>query len=175
MNQPVNKRMFKRTLLALALSSASGALMAQDTIENDRPSESEAVLEEVIVTGIRASMEDALNTKREADQIVDAISTEDIGKLPDDNIGEALQRITGVSLDREAGEGKGVSIRGLGAGLSMVTINGQQMASTEGTRAVNFSDLMPALFPNWKSGRAQWQDRMRVQLVERSISSLVGL
>ena len=92
-----------------------------------------------------------------ADQIMDAISSEDIGKLPDENIGEALQRIPGVTLDREAGEGKGISIRGLGAGLSQVTINGQQMASTEGSREFNFSVLdssAVAALEVWKSPMA---------------------
>ena len=81
--------------LALCLMAASGVLYAQDA---DQESD---VLEEVVVTGIRASLEDALGRKRNADQIMDAISAEDIGKFPDENIGEALQRIPGVSLDRD--------------------------------------------------------------------------
>ena len=107
--------------------------------DNDSSAEEDGGIEEVVVYGIRASMENAINAKRNANQIMDAISAEDIGKFPDDNIGEALQRITGVSLEREAGEGKSISIRGMGSGLSQVTINGQSMASTEGNRSFNFS------------------------------------
>jgi len=125
-----------RHVLSLALFAglAPGVALAQQAAAT------EAVeLEEVVVFGVRASVMDALARKRESNQVMDAISSEDIGKFPDDNIGEALQRIPGMSLDREAGEGKGVSIRGLGAGLSQVSINGQRMASTEGTREFNFS------------------------------------
>ena len=157
MNYPANSTILKRTLLALALGAVSNGLIAQDTTDSDA-TDDEMIIEEVIVTGMRASLEDALNTKRNSDQVVDAISSEDIGKLPDDNIGEALQRIPGISLDREAGEGKGVSIRGLGADLSIVTINGQQMASTEGSREFNFSVLDASIVSSlevWKSPMAR--------------------
>jgi iron complex outermembrane receptor protein len=145
----------KRFSLVPLVLAVSGALYAQ-------PADDEAeVIEEVIVTGMRASMEDQLARKREADQIMDAISSEDIGKFPDENIGEALQRIPGVSLDREAGEGKGVSVRGLGAGLSQVTINGQTMASTEGSREFNFSVLDSSIVSAlevWKSPMARQEE-----------------
>jgi iron complex outermembrane receptor protein len=140
-----------RACLVPTVALASGGLLAQDANEEAE------IIEEVVVTGMRASLEDALGRKRDADQIMDAISAEDIGKFPDENIGEALQRIPGVSLDREAGEGKGVSIRGLGAGLSQVTINGQTMASTEGSREFNYSVLdssMVAALEVWKSPMA---------------------
>jgi len=152
MNYPVSLTLLKLSALVLAMGAMSGIAIAQDAQDG------ELVLEEVIVTGMRASLTDALATKRNSDQIMDAISAEDMGKLPDENIGEALQRIPGVTLDREAGEGKGVSIRGLGAGLSQVTINGQQMASTEGSREFNFSVLdssAVAALEVWKSPMAR--------------------
>lgn len=136
--------------LAVGLIVTNGAL-AQDTGESEEP------VEEIVVTGIRSSIESAIGLKRNANQIMDAISAEDIGKLPDDNIGEALQRVTGISLTREAGEGKEVSIRGLGAGLSQVTVNGQRMASTEGNRSYNLSVLDASLVSAlevWKSPMA---------------------
>ena len=136
MKHSVNSRILSRTILSLAITAVCGNAFGQTSSDD-----SDAMLEEVVVTGIRASVEDAIARKRNSDQIMDAISAEDVGKFPDENIGEALQRIPGVSLDREAGEGKGISIRGLGAGLSQVTINGQQMASTEGSREFNFSVL----------------------------------
>ena len=135
MNHPYFPPFLKHSLLALAVGLFGSPVFAQQTAD------AEGAIEEVVVTGMRASVEDALNRKRQSDQVMDAIAAEDIGKFPDDNIGEALQRIPGISLDREAGEGKGVSIRGLGAGLSQVTINGQKMASTEGSREYNFSVL----------------------------------
>jgi len=139
----------RRYSLVPLVLAISGSLYAQATTDDESD-----VLEEVVVVGMRASMEDQLARKREADQIMDAISAEDIGKFPDENIGEALQRIPGISLDREAGEGKGISVRGLGAGLSQVTINGQQMASTEGSREFNFSVLDSSIVSAlevWKS------------------------
>lgn len=151
MNKPNKLSYLIRAILAPAVVMASGVVFAQDADEEA------GVLEEVVVTGMRASLEDALATKRNSDQIMDAISAEDIGKFPDENIGEALQRIPGVSLDREAGEGKGISIRGLGAGLSQVTVNGQPMASTEGSREFNYSVLdssMVAALEVWKSPMA---------------------
>lgn len=74
---------------------------------------SQEVIEEVVVTGIRSSLEAATDLKRSSSRIVDAIVAEDIGKLPDNNIAEALQRITGVSLASDFGVGDSVSIRGL--------------------------------------------------------------
>ena len=145
----------KRLTLVPIVLAVSGSLYAQ-TADDEAE-----VIEEVVVMGMRASMEDQLARKREADQIMDAISAEDIGKFPDENIGEALQRIPGVSLDREAGEGKGVSVRGLGAGLSQVTINGQTMASTEGSREFNFSVLDSSIVSAlevWKSPMASQEE-----------------
>jgi iron complex outermembrane receptor protein len=143
-------------LLAGGLTAVSTA-HAQDesSAANDEP------IEEIVVHGIRQSIRDAISRKRNAEQIMDAIAAEDIGKLPDDNIGEALQRITGVSLTREAGEGKEVSIRGLGAGLSQVTVNGQKMTSTEGTRNFNYSVLdasMVSALEVWKSPMASQEE-----------------
>ena len=152
MNYPVSLTLLRRSTLAVSLGLISSFAVAQNTDQE------ETVLEEVVVTCMRASVEDCLSRKRNSDQIMDAISAEDVGKLPDQNIGEALQRIPGVSLDREAGEGKGVSIRGLGAGLSQVTINGQQMASTEGSREFNFSVLdssAVSVLEVWKSPMAR--------------------
>lgn len=100
------KLRFRKKIIAAAVFSMCGAgsVVAQD--EDD-------VLEEVVVTGIRASLSKAADVKRNDSRVVDAIVAEDIGKLPDNNIAEALQRVTGVSLNRDFGVGEGVSIRGL--------------------------------------------------------------
>ena len=101
------------------------------------------VEDEVIVTGIRASLANALRAKRDAPQVLDAISAEDIGKFPDKNMAEALQRVTGVQLARSSGEGQFVSIRGASPELNRVEINGQTALSTQVTsgRQVDFRDL----------------------------------
>jgi iron complex outermembrane receptor protein len=70
-------------------------------------------LEEVTVTGVRASLENAIQTKRGADTVIDAISAEDIDKFPTEDVAESLQRVTGVQITRLRGEAQGVTIRGL--------------------------------------------------------------
>lgn len=96
------------TALATALAIGSPAL-AQET-----PQQTEAeAKDEIVVTGIRASLERAADIKREADQVLDVITAEDVGKLPDANVAEALQRVTGVQITRVFGEGQSVSVRGL--------------------------------------------------------------
>ena len=88
-------------------------------------------LEEVVVTGLRGSMIASMNLKREAVGVVDAISAEDIGKFPDTNLAESLQRIAGVSIDRVNGEGSRITARGFGPGFNLVTLNGRQMPTAD--------------------------------------------
>lgn len=95
----------------------------------------EAVIEEVVVTGIRASVRDSIEAKRANANIVDAISAEDVGKLPDRNIAEALQRVPGVAISRERGEGDFVSIRGLGPDFVRGAVNARTL--TSGTESFN--------------------------------------
>lgn len=107
-----------------------------------------AASDEIVVSGIRQSLANALNVKRESAQVLDAISAEDIGKFPDKNVGEALQRVTGVQITRAGGEGSGVAIRGADPALNRVEVNGQTQLSTGAgvsSRAVEFRDI-PAEF-----------------------------
>ncbi len=85
--------------------------------------------DEIIVTGVRASLERSIAIKRNSTGIVDAISAEDIGKFPDTNLAESLQRITGVSINRTNGEGALVTVRGFGPSYNLVTLNGRQLAT----------------------------------------------
>jgi TonB-dependent receptor len=91
------------------------------------------VSDEVVVTGIRASLERSIAIKRDSTGVVDAISSEDIGKFPDTNLAESLQRITGVSIDRRNGEGAEVTVRGFGPQYNLVTLNGRQLAASDQT------------------------------------------
>jgi len=95
--------------------------------------------DEVIATGVRSSLKNAMDVKRQNSGVVDAISAEDIGKFPDTNLAESLQRITGVSIDRENGEGAQVTVRGFGGQFNQVTLNGRQMP-TANVGAVNGTD-----------------------------------
>jgi TonB-dependent receptor len=97
-----------------------GATNSQSTGAND-----------IIVTGVRASLERSIAIKRNSVGIVDAISAEDIGKFANTNLAESLQRITGVSIDRVNGEGSTVTVRGFGAQYNLVTLNGRQLATSD--------------------------------------------
>ncbi|MCA1197942.1 TonB-dependent receptor [Sphingomonas sp. R647] len=121
--------------------------------------------EEIVVTGIRASLQAAVDIKRDAQGVVDAISAEDIGKFPDTNLAESLQRITGVSIDRANGEGSTVTVRGFGPEYNLVTLNGRQMptsslgdgASAPATRSFDFANLASEGISGvevYKTGRA---------------------
>ena len=121
--------------------------------------------EDIVVTGIRASLRASADIKRDGQGIVDAISAEDIGKFPDTNLAESLQRITGVSIDRSNGEGSFVTVRGLGPEYNLVVLNGRQLPtsvigdgnSAPGSRAFDFANLASegiAALEVYKSGRA---------------------
>lgn len=135
---------FKKKVIATAIASCtlaglSGVAMAQT---------GDAMIEEIVVSGIRGSLQRSMDIKRESQGVVDAISAEDIGKFPDTNLAESLQRITGVSIDRANGEGARVTVRGFGPDYNLVTLNGRQMptSSIEDTgasasRSFDFSNI----------------------------------
>ncbi|MCM2681522.1 TonB-dependent receptor domain-containing protein [Echinimonas agarilytica] len=123
----------------MALSLAAPLAQAQDSEQTEEEPEV------IQVTGVRSSLRDAAFMKKSADQIMDAISAEDIGQLPDNNIAEALQRVTGVQINRdETGQGSGFQVRGLSQ--NRVEINGQGMASGGDERSNNFNAVDSALF-----------------------------
>ncbi len=109
-----------------AAASAASAPDAKDA--------NSQALETVVISGIRASLESALNAKRNERGIVDVVKAEDIAKFPDTNLAESLQRVPGVVIDRDAGEGRNITVRGLGADFTRVRINGiEALATTGGT------------------------------------------
>ena len=103
----------------------SAAILAAGHAQAQQPTDS--TVEEIVVTGFRASLEEALEIKRESSGVVDAIVAEDIGKFPDTNLAESLQRIPGVAINRTNGEGSEVTVRGFGGGFNLVTLNGRTM------------------------------------------------
>lgn len=126
------------------LSAAIVTVLASAAGTNYVNAQEDAALEEVVVTGIRASAEASMDIKRDSQGVVDAISAEDIGKFPDTNLAESLQRITGVSIDRVNGEGSEVTVRGFGGGNNMVTLNGRYLPSANvnivgGDQSVDFA------------------------------------
>lgn len=159
---------------ALAVCSLPSAALAQDAAPAVAPTAPSQAPEttEIIVTGVRASLERARDIKRTSSGVVDAVSAEEIGKFPDTNLAESLQRIPGVSIERRAGEGKGVTVRGFGPSFNLVTVNGRQLATSDvdtvggdqnvdfsraTSRAFDFSNLAPegvSRLEVYKTGRA---------------------
>ncbi len=144
----------KKTPLAIAIGCCISAGYA--TAQADTAKESQYVLEEVQVTGIRRSMEKANDMKRESGGVMDAIAAEDIGKFPDTNVAESLQRITGVAIDRNKGEGRFVSIRGLGPDFVRVTVNG---------RTAPADGVNDPIIENRPTGRAFSFDQLQSEMV----------
>src|SRR3954454_25273886 len=97
----------------------------------------------IVVTGFRASLQNATNKKKKADQIVESVSAEDIGKLPDASIGEAIARLPGITSQRLSGRADVISIRGFGPDYSTTLLNGREQTSTGDNRAVQY-DQYPA-------------------------------
>ncbi|WP_394388528.1 TonB-dependent receptor [Shewanella woodyi] len=125
---------FRKSAVSLAcisvISGLSGQALAADDAQKKNSKKEE--MEVIEVRGIKSSLKKALNDKRYANQVADMISAEDIGKLPDENVADALQRVTGVTVTRDSGEGALVSVRGVDPGLTNVTVNGQSQASASG-------------------------------------------
>ena len=136
MSVQVTRAIFTRRVSALAIASTmmiAGAAAAQD-----QPAEQETA--DIVVTGFRASLDSALGMKRQEAAAIDSIVAEDIGKFPDSNLAESMQRVPGVALARgDGGEGRNISVRGLGAGFTRVRINGM-----EGTSQTGSSDIYGA-------------------------------
>lgn len=133
--------MFQRKKIAVAVSLMAGSMFAGFT----QAQEQESLVEEVIVTGIKASVAQSVELKRNSALVSDSITAEDIGKFPDNNVADSLQRISGVAIDRAGGEGRYISIRGLGPDFASVLINGRTAASENEERAFSFDTIASEL------------------------------
>ncbi|MEE7546738.1 TonB-dependent receptor [Xanthomonas sp. Kuri4-1] len=137
----------KKVLTSALLMVLGGPAWAQDAPAADAPPDA-TTLDTVTVTGIRGSLTSSMNLKRDAQGVVDGIVSEDIGKFPDTNLAESLQRISGVSIDRSNGEGSKVTVRGVGPDFNLVLLNGRQMPTSSiadtgasSSRAFDFANL----------------------------------
>lgn len=146
------KRATKLTALLCSVSAVSLISALPATAQEEVEEESRQ--EVVVVQGIRGSLGRAMDLKRDANGVLDAISAEDMGKFPDTNLAESLQRITGVSIDRSNGEGSKVTVRGFGPDFNLVTFNGRTLPTADigvigergnygagGDRSFDFSNL----------------------------------
>ena len=137
------KKTLKNSLLAgVSVAAVSLGIDVASAQQSDE-------VDELIVQGIRKSLQSSSDLKRNAKGIVDAISAEEMGKFPDTNLAESLQRISGVSIDRQRGEGSTVTVRGFGPEYNLVTFNGRQIAtstlgdgaSAPSSRSFDFANL----------------------------------
>ncbi len=117
---------FHKILLSTS-ASALAVVMAAPAMAQDKAN----TVDEVVVTGIRASLQASVQAKRNADAVIDVITAEDIGKFPDKNVAESLQRVPGVTIQREFGEGERISIRGAAPTLNRTLLNGHSVATAD--------------------------------------------
>src|SRR5262245_57675438 len=122
----------RRTTQSICLALAVTAVLHDARAAEPKPTQG---VEEVLVVGTRASLQSAIERKKNADTVADSIVAEDIAQFPDKNIGEALQRVTGVQLQRDFGEGTGISIRGIEPDLNRIEVNGVSVLGNDGTGA----------------------------------------
>jgi TonB-dependent receptor len=119
----------QRASIQLASTAPVALVQATSSVAAQEP-EAAAEVEEVVVTGFRASLGSAINVKKRANGVVDVIKAEDIADFPDANLAESIQRVPGVSIARDAGEGRQITVRGLGPQFTRVRINGVEGQST---------------------------------------------
>jgi iron complex outermembrane receptor protein len=129
--------------ISLLLAASGGAALADDqdtqaTDADDQAGEDSLIQEVVIVTGIRRSLQDSIATKMDESSIVEAVSAEEIGKLPDVSIAESLARLPGLTAQRLNGRGQVISVRGLSPDFTTALLNGRQQVSVGDNRGVEF-------------------------------------
>ncbi|WP_347330394.1 TonB-dependent receptor [Marinimicrobium locisalis] len=126
MKKRIGRRFLANTSMTALAMAIAGAAQAQ-TSTNGEPA-----MEEVVVTGFRQSLERALDIKRDSANNVESIVAEDMGKMPDLNLAESLQRVPGVAITREGGEGRSITVRGLGPDFTRSTLNGMEVPGGAG-------------------------------------------
>jgi iron complex outermembrane receptor protein len=117
----------RKALLVASTSLIAGLAWQGAALAQTRAAE----VDEVVVTGIRASLQQSIEAKRSAEGVVEVITAEDVGKFPDKNVAESLQRITGVTIQRDFGEGERVAIRGTAPNLNLTLMNGHAVATAD--------------------------------------------
>jgi len=152
---------------SLVMAAATQSVYAQ---EADAGAKDEPVVEEITVTGFAKSIQTAIEVKRKADTVVQAISAEDIGGLPDKSIADSLSRLPGVSVTRSSGQAGTIQVRGMGEGFVFSTINGREQVSPNGTRAMEFSQ-----FPSELISSVEVYMSPKASLIEGGVAGTVEL
>jgi iron complex outermembrane receptor protein len=150
-----NARLLCGTATGLALVAMASPAVAQD---NDNSDVAEDDGNQIVVTGLRGAIENSLQTKRDATSIVEVISAEDLGQLPDLSIADSLARLPGVTAQRVRGRSQQISIRGLGPDFSLALLNGREVVSAGNNRGIEFDQFPSELIAQgvvYKTGDAQ--------------------
>jgi TonB-dependent receptor len=149
------QKKFSKSLLTQSIALLLGSAVALPVMAQEAADPADAT-EVIQVKGVRGSLSQSMDIKRQSSGVVDAISAVDMGKFPDTNLAESLQRITGVSINRVNGEGSEVTVRGFGGNFNLITLNGRQMpaanvstitgnpqdkGSTGSSRSFDFSNI----------------------------------
>ncbi|PCF91880.1 TonB-dependent receptor [Sphingopyxis terrae subsp. ummariensis] len=151
--------------VALCALLAPASALAQEEVRPDDAADDNAI----VVTGIRSSLQSALTEKRNADNLIEVIQAEDIGKLPDQNLAEVLENITGVQITREAGVGTGVQIRGTND--NRVEINGvSTVGSGSGRGGISFEDVSASIIASVEVTKAP-----EAKTIEGSVGGTINL
>ncbi|MDO6693124.1 TonB-dependent receptor [Aliiglaciecola sp. 3_MG-2023] len=145
MKTTLTKNPYKKNKLANIIGSVFSGLALTSMVFATTANAQEADVEVIQVAGIRGSLEKATEVKRSLDVVADVISAEDIGKFPDQNLAESLQRVSGVQISRNRGEGSDVTIRGLSPDFTRVKFNGRTLPSATGGRSFDFT-ILPSDF-----------------------------
>jgi len=140
-----SKKRLALCISAILASSMTSQAFAEEAAKVKAAEQTEQAqkdeVEIIEVQGIRGSLMRSMNVKRDMSGVVDAISAEEMGKFPDTNLAESLQRITGVTVSRTNGEGSKITVRGFGPDFNLVTLNGRQMPGTGNSRSYDFENL----------------------------------
>ena len=175
------RRTNTRTLCAVGVSlaalmgasaAAAQAVPASEPVTQDAAQDA-TVVDEIVVTGFRSSLQQALNIKRREAGAVDAILAEDMADFPDQNLAEAIQRLPGVTIDRVNGQGTTISVRGLGSDFTRTRINGLEAQAASGgnrNRSFDFSMFASELFNSIKVRKTQ-----SAEIEEGSLGATVDL
>ena len=133
MNKPLGRTWLAASIALIAAVSA-GTVNAQTQQQGD----DQEVIEEIVTVGIRGSIQRAIDFKQNSDSIVEAVSAEDLGRLPDTSIADAISRLPGLTSQRAEGRASAISLRGTDPGFTTALLNGREQVSTGDNRSVEF-------------------------------------
>ena len=156
--------------MVLAAQGAAAQGAAAQTAEGDGQADETIEMEEMVVKGLRRTIQTSIDVKRQSQTIVDALSADELGDLPALSVGEAIETITGASTHREQGGASEISIRGLGPFLGSATFNGREATNGSGDRSVNFNQFPSELINTIKIYKTQQAD-----LIEGGVSGQIEL